>query len=187
MNIFTDGFQNTGKSTILDKCDLKHNRFSFNEYLDLFELKEQMNGFQIGKDLGILFALQYNKENIIFDRGPFSSIFYSLKENRFGDKTPEILTKFLSEISKFKNCRFIWVIKKNDKDKKERKHNDGFDYLDDDNDPQKDEILKVMVSEAKKFGITLHIFENDFSYSIDYNVDKFNKLLEELTNEYNRD
>lgn len=186
MNIFIDGFQTTGKSTLIEKCDFKYNRFPFNQYLDSLDLKNDLNGFQIGKDLGMLFALQYNKENVIFDRGPFSTIFYSLKENRFGNKTPEILTKFLSEISKFKNCEYVFVVKKNNKENIKREHNDGFDYLNDDDDKEKENILQDIVNTAKQFGINIHIFTNDFSKSLDDNIYNFNKLLEELTNEYNR-
>ena len=184
MNIFIDGFQNTGKSTLIDNCNFKHNRFPFNQYMDEFSL--DINTYQIGKDLGILFGLQYNEEPVIFDRGPFSTIFYSLKENRYGNKTIEIVFKFLKEIATFKNCRFVWIKKINNKESIIREHNDGFDYLDDENDLEKDKLLDQIIQMAESVGIKLYIFENDFSISLKENYHRFNNLLGELINEYNR-
>lgn len=188
MNIFVDGFQNTGKTTLIEKSDFKFNRFPFNQYLDLFELKSQdnLNAYQIAKDLGILFGLQYNKENVIFDRGPFSTIFYSIKENRYGEKTLELMMKFLKEISKFKNCKYVFVVKKNEDKSIKREHNDGFDYLNDDEDQEKYKLLDYIVNAAKSFGIEISIFTTDFAKPLEDNIYYFNRLLGELTNEYNR-
>ena len=189
MIVFVDGFQNTGKTSLIEGCSYLHNRFPFNQYLedyDLLNKKEELNGFQLAKDLGILFASRYIKHNVVFDRGPFSTIFYSLKENRYDDNTPEVIMKFLVEISKFENCEYVFVTKKNEKQNNKREHNDGFDYLDDDNDLEKENILENIIKASKLIGIKLHIFENDFSKSLQQNIEDFNKFLRGLENEHNR-
>lgn len=183
MIIFVDGFQNTGKTTLLDNCKYKHDRFPFNQYLDKFGLNAEINGFQIGKDLGILFGLQFTNENIVFDRGPLSTIFYSLKEDRYGKDTAKVIVKFLIELKKYPNCKYIFVKKINDPKQVERNHSDGFDYLDDDNDPEKDNILDMMRNICYH-QIDMVIFENDFSDTIEHNSERFNALLEVLMDEH---
>lgn len=183
MVVFVDGFQSCGKTTLIDGCKYKHNRFPFNQYMDMFELSD-INGFQLGKDLGILFALQYTKENVVFDRGPFSTVFYSLKENRYGDKTPELMTKFVSELKSFKNCAYVFVVKKNAPKDYFRFRGDGFDYLNDEDDPEKEGLLNAIVLQAKSLGIKIHLFENDFSEKVKQNLHRFNDLLEGLMNEH---
>ena len=188
MNIFIDGFQNTGKTTLIENCKFKHNRFPFNQYLEEFNLsnnRDCLNGFQIGKDLGILFGLQYSKQNVIFDRGPFSTIFYSLKEMRFNENTTTILIKFISELKKYENCKYVFVKKINSKGEEKRNHQDGFDYLNDDEDQEKEKLLEQIIFTAKKFGVEINIFENDFSLSLKTNYHRFNDFLEGLLNEYN--
>ena len=185
MFIFIDGFQTSGKSTLINNCKYKHRRFPFNQYLDLFPL--DLNTFQITKDLAILFLAEAVKDNIVFDRGPFSTIFYSLKEDRFGKDTTKIVRRFLGQLKEFPNCEFVFVKKINETEVIKREHNDGFDYLNDDDDPQKDVLLDSIIYEAEKVGIKIHIFENDFSISLKQNYHRFNDLLEELIDEHDRD
>lgn len=184
MIIFVDGFQNTGKTTLIDNCKYKHNRFPFNQYLD--ELRLDLNNYQIGKDLGMCFISQFVKDNIVLDRGPLSTVFYSLKENRYGDKTTEIMVRFLTQIKQYQNCKFVWVKKINSACDQTRIHEDGFDYLDDDNDPKKDEIFTFMLKLCDYVAIDVYIFENDFSKKLKQNYHIFNALLEGLFNEHNR-
>ena len=189
MNVFVDGFQNTGKTTLLEKSKYKCNRFPFNQYLDEFNLtsKEELNGFQIAKDLGILFGLSFSRsqETILFDRGPFSTLYYSLKDNRWS-KNIDNYKNFAKEISKFRNMIYIFVIKINNYNENERSHNDGFDYLQDDGDPNKFRYLEMIQSFARSAGIELYIFENDYSKSIEENVEKFDNYVGGLVREYNR-
>lgn len=189
MIIFVDGFQNTGKTSLIENCGYKHNRFPFNQYLDKYQLnenKERLNGYQLGKDLGILFGLQYTDKNLVFDRGPFSTIFYSLKEKRYGENTNDIVAYFLQDLREYKEkCKYIFVIKCNDKGNNERIHNDGFDYLNDDNDPNKEKILQIMLLGARIARLDIRIFINDFSKPLEENQKEFNKLLEEMMNEHN--
>lgn len=192
MNIFIDGYQNVGKTQMLEKCKYKHTRFPFNQYLDKFNLKtkEELNGFQIGKDLGILFTLSQvqSKEILLFDRGPFSTLYYSLKEKRW-KKGVDQFNDFLGELTKFKGCAYIFVVKINSQSL-EREHNDGFDYLNDEQDPQKFHNLEVLQQMALTWGLPFYIFENDFSKPIDVNVDRFNEFVKnvvrELVHEHNR-
>ena len=185
MVIFIDGWQNTGKSTLIENCKYKHSRFPFNQYLDLLDLKNDINGYQLGKDLGILFLSNFLKDPLVLDRGPFSTIFYSLKEKRYGENTELILAKFLKELTNYKNCRFVFVVKKNETNPQERIHNDGFDYLNDDKDPEKEKLLKEIVKAAQNYGIKIYIFENDYSLSLKTNYHRFNDFLEGIFDEYN--
>lgn len=183
MIVFVDGFQSCGKTTLISRCKHISNRFPFNQYLDLFEL-EDLKGFQIAKDLGIMFGLQYAKADIVLDRGPLSTIFYSLKERRYGDKTEETMMKFLKEVASFKGFRYVFLKKKNAKPSGPRMHGDGFDYMNDDGDAEKDEILAAIVSDAKRFGMRVEVFENDFSSSIESNSRRFNDMIERLMDEH---
>lgn len=184
MIIFVDGYQNVGKSEMVDNCKYKHNRFPFNQYLD--ELKLDLNNYQLGKDLGMVFMSNFIKDNVILDRGPLSTVFYSLKENRYGDKTVEMMIRFLEQIKPYKNCRFVWVNKINDNDQLPRIHEDGFDYLDDDHDNKKEETFVFMLKLLDYVGIDVHIFENDFSVKLKQNYHRFNNFLEGLINEHHR-
>ena len=185
MIVFVDGFQNTGKTTLVQSCKYKHNRFPFNQYLDLFGLsKEALNGFQIAKDLAMMFGLQYSKENLVFDRGPLSTAFYSLKENRYGPDTPEVMVKFLKEVNSFKGFKYVFVTKKNAADGFLRTHADGFDYLNDENDPDKESLLWSVADQAQALGMKISFFENDFSKKPKQNIHVFNDLLERLMNEH---
>lgn len=188
MIIFVEGAQGVGKTTLINSCKYKHRRFPFNEYLEQFKLKstDNLNGFQLGKDLGMLFALQFVKENIIFDRGPLSTVFYSLKEYRFGEETNNIVFNFLKEISKYQKISFIWIKKVNSKSKIKRDHNDGFDYLDDENDSNKNKLFEIIKMFANYTNINIKVFENDFSKKLKSNIHNFNNLLEETINEHDR-
>lgn len=187
MIIFIDGYQNCGKTTLIEKCKYKHNRFPFNQYLNKFNLytKNELNGFQFGKDLGMLFGLQYVNENIIFDRGPLSSVYYSLKENRYGESTHKIIFDFLKEISQYNNIKFVFIKKINDKQNIKRLHNDGFDYLNDDHDLEREYTFDEMNYLAKSAGIKINTFINDYSKPLNENQIEFDRLLEELINEHN--
>lgn len=185
MVIFVDGFQNTGKTTLVDACKYRHNRFPFNQYLDMFNLgKEALSGFQLAKDLAMMFGLQYSKENLVLDRGPLSTVFYSLKENRYGPATNEMMVKFLKEVNSFKGFRYVFVTKKNAADSFLRNHADGFDYLDDDNDANKDALLWSIADQAASLGMKISFFENDFSRKLKQSIHDFNDLLERLMHEH---
>lgn len=184
MIIFIDGYQNTGKTTLINNCKYKHGRFPFNQYLE--KLSMNINDYQITKDLGICFTAQFVKDNVVLDRGPLSTVFYSLKENRYGTLTDEIMYNFLNCIKNHKGFEFVWVKKINNDNQIQREHNDGFDYLNDDNDENKEQTLKRMLNICDKLNIKVHIFEVDFSKKLKQNYHAFNNFLEELFNEHNR-
>ena len=182
MVIFVDGFQSCGKTTLISNCRYEHARFPFNQHLSALGIPD-LTGFQLGKDLGIMFALQGRYDPLVLDRGPFSTIFYSLKECRHGEKTPIIMARFLKELASYKGFRYVFVTKKN-APVSERKRGDGFDYLDDDSDKNKEKLLEDMVREARAAGIKIEIFENDFSMQAKRNSRRFNALLERLAHEH---
>lgn len=189
MNIFIDGFQNVGKTTLLDNSKYKHLRFPFDVYVHDFDLKDpqSLNGFQLGKDLGMLFGLSVtdNRNITLFDRGPFSTIYYSLKEDRWTKR--KYVENFLKHIKSFKDNIFVFVTKINDETNIKREHNDGFDYLDDDNEKSKDYYLGYLQGIANLHEIDLRFFENDFSKPIEENIERFNNFLEQVMYEHNRD
>ena len=184
MIIFIDGWQGSGKTTLIENCKYKHGRFPFNQYLNKFDL--DINDLQITKDLAILFTSQFIKDNVILDRGPFSTIYYSLKEDRYGKDTPLQMMKFMKELREYNNCQFVWIFKTNDNSLQPRKHNDGFDYLNDDEDPNKEKLLQSIFDTAQNLGIMIHTFEVDFSLKEKDNVKRFNDFLEGIIYEYNR-
>lgn len=185
MVFIVEGLQNVGKSSLIKALKYKTDRFSFNEYLDEFKLNTygELNAFQIGKDLGILFGLNFlsKEEIVILDRGPISTMFYSIKEARKLSKEGT-LPFFLNEIHKFKNIHYICVNKINDKFKNKRNKKDGFDYL---NDNELDKYnFKLLEETLIKSGLKIYHFNNDFSKSIEENAKQLEILIEDIINEH---
>ena len=179
MFVFIEGFQNVGKTTLIINSGYKDYRFGFVKYLDMFDLKnkDSLNGFQIGKDLGMLFLSDfcYKNKNLIIDRGPLSTFYYSIKENRWNDSN--YIDNYLKEISNFKNIRFIWVTKINDNQKKKRNRQDGFDFINDDEEDY-DSRIKELKDYCNKYNIKFDIFKNDYSKPIKENCKEFRKMIE---------
>ena len=178
MFIFIDGFQNVGKTTLIKNSGYNDYRFGFVKYLDIFNLKDKnsLNGFQIGKDLGMLYLSDFcfKDKDIILDRGPLSTFYYSIKENRW--KNESYINNYLKEVSNFKNIRFIWVTKINDKEHIRRNKNDGFDFINDDNENYENRI-KDLKNYCNKYNIRFDVFENDYSKTIVENCMRFKKII----------
>lgn len=179
MLIFVEGFQGVGKTTLLESSGYSYNHFPFAYYVKEFGFKdEKLTGFQFGKDLGILYALRNINLPLLFDRGPFSSVYYSLKEKRCSE---EFLRSYLKEISKYKDCKYLFIQKVNGLASSERKRSDGFDYLNDENDSKKEERFEQMKNLANEYGIKFHFFENDFSKNFSLVKKDFKIKIKELT------
>lgn len=123
---FIDGPQMSGKSTLIEFLEKTTNglvyKFDFSEFFKNFNLDKSKDiwGFQIGKDFAILSLLEKinSKQKIFIDRGPFSSIYYSLLFNR---EKEEIVLKYFDYLKKYK-FSYIFILpfnrKKNEKSKK---------------------------------------------------------------------
>lgn len=191
MIVFIDGEQLSGKSTLIDILSKEYrfisNRFPFDLHVNHFKLNEKdlLNGFQIGKDLGILFALGAisPKNNFVFDRGPFSTIYYSLLDNRMSN---EQILSFADEMSKYD---FIYVFVKGinqHNSLKIRAKKDGFDDLKEKEISEGDAITFLLQQLAEKYHLKYLTFYNDFSLPPEKNASNLIRLLKEIENEHIR-
>jgi uncharacterized protein YeeX (DUF496 family) len=183
MIAFVDGLQNVGKSTILGLLPEEYvvKTFSFAEHCINFDIKnnkDKLNGFQIGKDLGFMFALEEfcSKGKIIFDRGPVSTLYYSLFEDRM---TENELNCFFDVLQSYnKDYLHIFVEKINDNINIVRNKNDGFDYIEkNENIDKSKRIIETIKDEFKKRDIQFIFFQNDYSKTKEENAENFVKLL----------
>lgn len=184
MVIFVDGFQNTGKTTLVENSSFPHDSFPFTENIQALGLDtKHIPGYQLGKDLGMLFAFSKMDKNLLIDRGPLSSILYSLKEMRFEEETFSVLRSFADILAKEKNAKFIFVTKSGMAPTK-REHHDGFDYLDDDNDPNMRKYLSQLQEILDEAGVRVTFFTNDFSKSEKENSIRFDSIVRKIFYEH---
>lgn len=179
--IFVDGPQMVGKSTLLDgvskRYGLKVYKFPFSKYATLMNFgKEDLRGFQVGKDFSALYWLGQVGElgdTILVDRGPMSTAYYSLACNRMSHQQTE---NFISSLSEFgPSFTYLFITAKNRPNGLSRDKNDGFDNL------RKDEsevgVLEFLKKASKKANINFIHFENDFDISINSNLEKLYNLI----------
>lgn len=184
--IFIDGPQLSGKSTLIKGLSAKYGwkvyKFPFSKYSSKLELstKEELNGFQLGKDLASMYwikSLAGNSEGVLLvDRGPMSSAYYSLTENRMPTK---MVHRFIRELSEFGNdFIYIFITANNRPEEVIREKNDGFDGL----DKGEEDIEAVCSLSSMAFwnSLKLKLFVNDFSSSIEENLDNLIKTIEEV-------
>lgn len=180
MVIFIDGPQLSGKTTLIEgvKRATKKLKFPFGEIskdLGFSNQESVLKGFQVGKDLSALYFISSlvdkDKEDILVDRGPFSSIYYSLAKERM---TLKEVSNFSEKVAEFGgDFRYIFVLPKNRPALKRNKF-DGFDGLDSFIDPIAQHLIKV-VADANR--LDCRLFFNDFSKPIEENVKKFERFI----------
>lgn len=176
---FIDGPQMSGKSTLIEFLEKTTKglvyKFDFSEFFKNFNLDKSKDiwGFQIGKDFAILSLLEKINSNqkIFIDRGPFSSIYYSLLFNR---QKEEIVLKYFDYLKKYK-FSYIFILPLNRK-KMKRVKKDGFDGLDEDYNK---EIIEKINKISKDKEIKFKVFYNDFSKSIEENGKKLKEIIED--------
>lgn len=162
-----DGLQLSGKTTLIEEINkvfnIKTLKFNFSYYSKLFNInKFKIGPFQLGKDLSMLYFLKNQKEDIIIDRGIFSTIYYSLLYKRL--KKKDILTLFDVLKKEYINYKFIFIIKINTKNEDNiRNKKDGYDKL---NKKINQKIINFIKKECFIRNIDFKIFENDFNKSI---------------------
>jgi len=172
-----DGLQLSGKTTLIEELNKNNEfetlKFNFSYYSKLFKInKFKIGPFQLGKDLSMLYFLKNQKENIIVDRGIFSTIYYSLLYKRL--KKADILTLFDVLKKEYINYKFIFIIKINSNNEDNRTKNDGYDKL---NKNINLKIIKFIKRECFIRNIDFKIFYNDFNKSIKYNANALKELL----------
>ena len=191
MIVFIDGEQLSGKSTLIDVLSKEYgfisNRFPFDLHVNHFKLNEKdlLNGFQIGKDLGILFALNAisPKNDFVFDRGPFSTIYYSLLDSRM---TNEQILSFADEMSNY-DFTYVFVRGINQhKSLSNRTKEDGFDNLKEMEISEGEGVCLLLEELANKYKLKYLTFYNDFSLSPEQNASNLVRLLKEIENEHTR-
>jgi thymidylate kinase len=181
MLTFIEGPQLSGKSTLIDELsklesvDIK--KFPFTKYSNYFNLKtpDELKGFQLGKDLAMLYFLSKNNKTLV-DRGPLSSLYYSLFLDRMDLATIEGLLTLIAV--EFGEVRFVFVIPKNRPADLVRDKKDRFDQI----EKQKSDNLrlrsiKLVIDLAKSCKIDLRVFENDFNLSPEENARNLYNLL----------
>lgn len=179
MNLFIEGFQQSGKTTLLKLSPYKYYHFPFADYVKEFDIKNKRDifNFQLGKDLGLLYSLENAAESVIIDRGPMSSLYYSIKEKRC---TLGTIKKYVEELSKYKNFKYLIVEKINEPKSILRNRKDGFDYLNDERDPEKENRMSRIIKLFKKYNIPVYYFINDFSKPIEETSQEFNQIVKGL-------
>ena len=177
-----DGLQLAGKTTLINEVNkdnkFKLYKFDFSYYSKLFNIKKSKIGpFQLGKDLSMLYFLKdRKKENIIVDRGIFSTIYYSLLYKRL--KKIDIINLFNIIEREYLDYVFIFVIKINDvENENKRNKKDGYDKLKKEIDLN---VLGFIINECFERKIKFKIFFNDFYKSIKEN----SIILKRDLNEY---
>lgn len=182
--IFIDGPQQVGKSTLIEGLSNKYGwrvlKFPFSKYSSLFGLssKEELKGFQLGKDLSAMYWLSQFadcEEVVLVDRGPLSSAYYSITDKRMSGAE---VSKLIKELASFgSNFKYFFITSCGDKDKVDkRSKNDGFDELDLGTEDI-DAVLKIG-SDAFWSGIDFHLFCNDFSLSPEENYLRLGEIIE---------
>lgn len=181
---FIDGPQMVGKTTLI-KC-LCHKygyysyKFPFGDYSKClgFKSPEVLKGFQVGKDLATLYWLNRSTFDIgakvyLIDRGPFSSIYYSLSTGRMTFDEVDTFLDLIKDYSGVTNYIFITSI---NSPKMDRSKEDGFDDLRS-SEEDVDIVLASILDLAKSKGINLIHFENDFSKTPEENIIRLQELI----------
>lgn len=180
--IFIDGSQMVGKSTLIKGLEEKYGfetyKFPFSEYTSALGLKskEELRGFQAGKDLSALYWLSQfsdTDKTIIVDRGPMSTAYYSIACDRM---TYLQTDRFIQELAKFgQDFTYIFITAKNRPDGMKRDKKDGFDDLR--RGEAKAGVLNYLKGLSEEFDLNLIHFENDFSIPIEENIKNLYNLI----------
>lgn len=185
MITFIDGSQLVGKSTLVEglvnKGGFDSYKFPFGEYSNLFNLstQEELKGFQLGKDLASLYFIselfdlsKERKNQVLIDRGPMSTVYYSLVLNRMSQTEVQ---KFFSVLRRYRGeFRFLFITAKN-QPTLIRNKKDNFNQLK--SQELDNGALSTISWLTKRYGLEFIHFENDFSIPIEDNVLKLYEII----------
>lgn len=185
MLIEISGMQKAGKSTLIDGLTFNYNLYKFpmGSVCKLFDIKPTWE-MQIAKDIAalemfdqVIAPSELNDIPTISDRGPLSTIFYSLLFHR---ATDEQIETFVSLLSKFICWTPVWIDSIN-QPVIVREKNDNFNHLQDDLDPSEVEQAKQkMFALLDKYEIEYKIITNDFANTIEDNQKEFASQILEI-------
>lgn len=189
MKIIFDGPQQVGKTTILNilkdemKKETKIIKFPFSEVVkshQLLQTDKFMSLLQIGKDemLLTLSSLISDKSyNIFIDRGPMSSLYYSLTLNREININRYIT--MINELTK-QGFVFIFIYSLNKNVMMSRNKKDKFDSLENViTDAKRDEALIKMMHFFEENSSIVFI-DNDFTKPVYDNLTKLKGYIVDL-------
>ncbi len=189
MLIEISGMQKVGKSTLIEGIHLNFNRYKFpmGPVCKVFGVKPTWE-LQIAKDISTMELFQQiiresvaNEIPTISDRGPLSTIFYSILFNRTTDEQLDNFVKYLSQYKSF--WRPIWVEAINQPEMKREKLDD-FNNLQDGLDINNVKLAKQkMFGLLDKYGISYKIYINDFAISVEQNKENFSEIVENIAGE----
>lgn len=184
MLIEISGMQKAGKSTLIEGLTFNFNLYKFPMGRTCKELDIKPTWeMQVAKDIStmelfdqLVLVSDINDIPTISDRGPLSTIFYSLLFKR---ATDEQIEKFVEVLSKYRFWRPVWIDSVNQPNLVREKE-DNFNHLQDGLD-----INEIKLAKQKMFGMLdkyykpYKIIINDFNNSIETNQSVFmSKILE---------
>lgn len=185
MLIEISGMQKAGKSTLIEGLTFNHRMYKFpmGGVCKEFGVKPTWE-LQIAKDIStmelykqLLDVIHDDHLPTIADRGPLSTIFYTLLFNRASEEDVEKFIKYLSQYP------FWWPVWTEGINQPEitREKTDGFDSLQDGLDPNQVKIIKQkMFGLLTKYGIPYTIYYNDFAKPISENQELFASMILEV-------
>lgn len=188
MLIEISGMQKAGKSTLIEGLTFNFNLYKFpmGPVCKHFCIKPTWE-MQIAKDISTLeFYSQVVKLSeaddipTISDRGPLSTIFYSILFNRTRLDNVKDFVKFLAS-NYPTDWRPVWVECVNQPDTVGRMKNDGFDDLQTDLDQVKVvEARETMFNILNENHIHPTVFCNNFELGVEKSQENFNSCILEI-------
>lgn len=186
MLIEISGMQQAGKSTLIEGLTFNFNLYKFpmGGVCKYFAIKPTWE-LQVAKDIS---TLQFYEQVVkmseadeiptISDRGPLSTIYYSLLFKR---ATVDQIEKFVEYLSNFRSSWYpVWVEGIN-QPSMTRGKNDGFDTLQTGLDDTEAKLVKqTMFGLLDKYGIKYTVIYNNFENPIDKNQQLFDNMLTEI-------
>ena len=188
MLIEISGMQKAGKSTLIEGLTFNFNLYKFpmGPVCKYFGIKPTWE-MQVAKDISTLeFYSQVIKASeaddipTISDRGPLSTIFYSILFNRTSLDNVKDFVKYLAS-NYPTDWRPVWVVGVNQPDTVGRTKNDGFDKLQDGLDSAEVDIAsKTMFNILEENHIKPTIFYNNFKLGVEKSQENFNSCILEI-------
>ena len=182
MLIEISGMQKAGKTTLIEGLTFEYNHYKFpmGTVCKYFEIQPTWE-MQIAKDIStmelydqLVLVSDICDTPTISDRGPLSTIFYSLLFKRASDEQIERFVKFLSG---YRFWRPVWVDSIN-QPVMNREKNDNFDKLQDGLDDNEVKLAKQkMFGLLDKYHKPYKIIINDFNNTVEENQQKFDQEL----------
>ena len=188
MLIEISGMQKAGKSTLIEGLTFNFNLYKFpmGGVCKKFSIKPTWE-MQVAKDISTLeFYSQVVKLSeaddipTISDRGPLSTIFYSILFKRASLDQIKDFVEFLAS-NYPTDWRPVWVVGVNQPNTVGRSKDDGFDKLQDGlDDIEVDIACKTMFDILNENNIQPVVFYNNFELGVEKSQENFNSCILEI-------